>query len=46
MIITVNAQWDGNPATVNNPVTNTTTDAGNIYSVGDGAGGMIVVWTT
>ena len=40
-----NAQWDGNPATVDNPVTVTGTSASIIYSVSDGAGGVIVVWT-
>ena len=46
LIKSANAQWDGNPSTVDNPVTTTNTDGDGIYSVSDGAGGIIVVWST
>ncbi|MCW3090082.1 MAG: C-terminal target protein [Ferruginibacter sp.] len=39
------AQWDANPATVNNPVTTNPNGAIPFFSVIDGAGGAIVVWS-
>ncbi len=38
------AQWDGNPITVNNPVTNSPFSDRDAFSITDGAGGIISVW--
>lgn len=38
------AQWDGNPAVVNNAVSNDLKDDRGIFSVTDGAGGAILAW--
>ncbi len=38
------AQWDGNPLTVDNPVSVTPLHEKNIFSVADGAGGAIMAW--
>lgn len=39
------AQWDGNPATVDNPVCTAPTAEQYAFSITDGAGGIIAVWT-
>ncbi|MEO6549350.1 MAG: hypothetical protein ABIN94_15215 [Ferruginibacter sp.] len=38
------AQWDGNPLTVNNPVSTSPLSEGSLFSVTDGAGGAIAIW--
>lgn len=38
------AQWDGNPAVVNNVVSNASIDERKIFSVTDGAGGALIAW--
>ena len=38
-------QWDGNPATVNNPISTSPNDAVDLVMVSDGAGGVIAAWS-
>ncbi|MEO7768972.1 MAG: hypothetical protein ABIS01_16190, partial [Ferruginibacter sp.] len=38
------AQWDGNPITVDNPVSTSPQSESGIFSVTDGSGGAIVMW--